>query len=499
MRKWALIWFLLVSLFVSGQRETNIWYFGRYAGLSFAGGKPVALLDSKLKTEEGTSVISDKQGRLLFYTNGVTVWNADHVVMKNGMNLQGDPSSTQSSVVIARPGMPGKYYLFTTAASAKEPGLCYSAIDMSLEGGKGDVVPKEKNVGLHTPVAEKITAVPHRNGKDTWLIAHAWKSNEFLAYLVTEQGVSQTPVSSRTGTVHGAMAYDAQGYMKASPDGSNLALALEISDIVEVLDFDNQSGAVSNPVTIKARPKSYVYGIEFSPDGSLLYYSAGGVGEIWQVNLQAGSEKEIQASAVMAGQVEKGKWIGALQLAGDGKIYFTIHETTFLGVIEHPDVQGAGCGYKNYAVSVAPRIVTLGLPNFAQGFFAREISRQVAYFSAAKMTTGKSFVLKGVNFDFAKFSLQSSSYAELDQLVVVLKKNKGWKITVTGHTDNTGNKSSNIVLSESRAQSVKDYLVQKGVAAERITCAGYGSSQPLASNATEAGRAKNRRVEVRLD
>lgn len=488
----------LVSCWAFTQKETNNWYFGRYAGLSFESGKPVPVLTNKMSTEEGSSVISDKEGKLLFYTNGVSVWNAKHEAMKNGMNLKGDPSSTQSSVAVAWPDHPGKYYLFTIAASGQEPGLSYSLVDMNLENGLGEVVEKEKNVPLRNMLTEKMTAVMHRNGKDTWLIVHGWQSNEFLAFLVTAKGIAKVPVSSKSGTVHDGADYNTQGYLKSNPDGTNLALALEASDLVEVFDFNNESGIVSNPVGIQAKAKSYVYGIEFSPNGSLLYYSAGGIGEIWQVNLQAGSEKAIRASATFVGKTAKGNWIGALQLASDRKIYFTIHKTNFLGVIENPDALGTACGYKNDAVSLAPRIATLGLPNFTQSFFHSGKSLKVDYFSEKTVGTDQTFILQSVNFDFAAYSLKPSSYVELNKVVAVLKQNPSWKIEIMGHTDNVGNKSSNLQLSENRAKAVKDYLVSQQIAADRITFSGHGSSRPIAGNSTDNGRAKNRRVEFRL-
>ncbi len=498
MKNIFLFLFIGVLPSVVAQKETNTWYFGRFAGISFASGKPVSITDSKLTTEEGSSVISDKEGKMLFYTNGVSVWNAKHEEMEHGVKLNGNPSSTQSSVVIAWPNHPGKYYLFTTAASGAPTGLGYSMIDMSLKAGLGDVVETERNVKINGPVTEKMTAVTHRNGIDTWLIAHLWNSNEFIAYLVTEKGVAKVPVSSKTGAIHQGTAINTQGYMKSSPDGSNLALVLEESDLVEVFDFNNESGVVSQPIAIQAKARSYVYGIEFSPDGSLLYYSAGGVGEIWQVNLQAGSEKAIQSSAVLAGKTARGEWIGALQLASDGKIYFTIYKTSFLGVIETPNYPAANCGYKNDAVALDGRIATLGLPNFAQSFFTQNHAAKVSYFDEKTVTTGKNFVLKGINFDFAKYSLQASSYVELKKLVAVLQKNPAYKVEIMGHTDNIGNKSSNILLSQNRAKAVKEYLVSQQIVAERITFSGYGSGKPIAGNGTEAGRAKNRRVEFRL-
>ncbi len=495
--------FLALALFSMSasfaQREADIWYFGNNAGVNFASGTPIALTDSKLKTEEGCSVISTKQGKMLFYTDGISVWNANHEVMSNGKGLKGDPSSTQSGVAIAWPNHQGMYYLFTVAATGQAAGIEYSLVDMKLAEGLGDVVETEKNIMLADSVTEKLTAVTHRNGKDIWVIAHGWNSDEFLAYLVTESGVSKTPISSKTGKVHTGPVLNTQGYMKSNPDGSNLALALENDDIVEIFDFDNAKGIVSQPITLTANPKSYVYGIEFSADGSILYYSAAGKGEVYQVNLQAGSPEAIQASSLMIGKTPNAEWVGALQLANDGKIYFTIYQKSFLGVIEKPGLLGLACEYKNNAVALAGNLATLGLPTFSQSFFTQDLTvKDVEYFNEKTVALGKTFVLKNINFDFAKYSLQATSYVELKKIVLVLQQNPTYKIEIAGHTDNVGNKSSNILLSQNRAKAVKEYLVSQKIAADRITFSGYGSSKPIANNETEAGRAKNRRVEFVL-
>jgi outer membrane protein OmpA-like peptidoglycan-associated protein len=489
-----LLSFFIPVVSVFAQKEADFWYFGNNAGIQFTAAGPVALENGALKTDEGCSVISTKEGKLLFYTDGITVWNSMHKIMSNGAGLKGDPSSTQSSVAIPRPKHPGEYYLFTVAATAQEAGIRYSLVDTRLNGGLGEVVQAEKNVALETPVTEKLTAVAHRNGTDIWVIGHGWKNNEFIAYLVTETGVNKTAVRSKVGMVHDGGNLNTQGYMKSNPDGSNLALALEEVDFVEMFDFDNSAGTVSNPITVKMKDKSYVYGVEFSPDGSLLYATAAGTGEIYQFNLQAGSTELIQASQVMVGKSPNKEWIGAMQIAADGKIYFPIYNTPFLGTIEKPNVPGIACGVKMNTVDLKGRTCTLGLPTFTQSFFENTKNETVTYFTGTAKK-GQKLVLKNVNFDFAKSTLQASSNAELMKVVAFMKANPSYRIALSGHTDNIGNKSSNLLLSQNRAAAVKAYLVAKGIAANRIETAGYGSSKPVASNSTDAGRAKNRRVE----
>lgn len=480
------------------QKEANFWYFGRNAGVDFSSGKPVAVTNGALNTDEGCAVISDKDGKLLFYTDGISVWNANHQLMPNGQGLKGNPSSTSSGVAVPKPESPGIYYLFSIAAIAGEDGLRYSIVDMGRNGGLGDVTDTAKNVPLNTPVTEKLTAVSHRNGKDIWVIAHGWNTDEFIAYLVTEKGLDKTPVISKTGLVHKGGTLNTQGYMKSNPDGSNIALALEESYEVELFDFDNATGKLSNPITVNFAEGSFPYGIEFSADGSILYVSAAGPGEIYQFNLQAGSNEAIQKSMLKIGQTPNKAWVGALQLANDGKIYFPIYNTEYLGVIHNPNAFGEDCRYENNYVKLGGKLATLGLPTFTQSFFNQEVKGQVTYFDPAKVQLDKAIVLKNITFDFAKHSLKASSYPELDKVVAMLKKFPDYKITLVGHTDNVGNKSSNLTLSLNRAKSVKEYLVSKGIAENRISFEGKGSSIPVATNQTEEGRLTNRRVEFVL-
>jgi OmpA-OmpF porin, OOP family len=109
------------------------------------------------------------------------------------------------------------------------------------------------------------------------------------------------------------------------------------------------------------------------------------------------------------------------------------------------------------------------------------------------------FKAENVQFVTGSSTLTSGAKAELNKLVKILNEDyPGIKIAIEGHTDNTGKAATNTALSEKRANSVKSYLVGKKVAADRLATAGFGSDQPVADNATAAGRAKNRRVTFKV-
>lgn len=103
-----------------------------------------------------------------------------------------------------------------------------------------------------------------------------------------------------------------------------------------------------------------------------------------------------------------------------------------------------------------------------------------------------------LEFETNKAIIKQSSYSSLDGLAQLLKSHPEWSVILKGYTDNTGNAAKNLQLSKDRAAAVKNYLIRKGVSAAHIQSFGYGSANPIASNATLAGRAKNRRVEIEL-
>jgi outer membrane protein OmpA-like peptidoglycan-associated protein len=119
---------------------------------------------------------------------------------------------------------------------------------------------------------------------------------------------------------------------------------------------------------------------------------------------------------------------------------------------------------------------------------------------AAMFEGKKSLVLEGVNFETNSAKLTSDSLTVLDRVAESLNASPDVKVEIAGHTDSVGGDSHNMSLSKARAESVRDYLVKKGVAASRLKARGYGETRPIADNGTAAGRARNRRVELtRID
>jgi OOP family OmpA-OmpF porin len=111
----------------------------------------------------------------------------------------------------------------------------------------------------------------------------------------------------------------------------------------------------------------------------------------------------------------------------------------------------------------------------------------------------RTIILDDVLFDFDKSNVKPEAGAILDRLVAFMNENKDKSVNLSGHTDNVGTEAYNQRLSERRVNSVKDYIVKKGVDAGRVSGQGFGESKPIADNKTREGRAKNRRVEIKVN
>ncbi|MFD2246548.1 gliding motility-associated C-terminal domain-containing protein [Pontibacter ruber] len=366
--------FSSLPLQLLAQKHANTWYFGN-AGLDFNHGTPlVALTNSAMDAFEGTATMSDENGELLFYSDGASIWNKKHQLMANGTELMGHPSSSQACIIVPHPGTKHLYYIFTTDSNGRPNGLRYSTIDLTKQGGLGEVT--EKNKALYTPTSEKLTAVRHANGKDIWVLTHEYGTNAFMAHLVTSTGVNATPIISKVGSVHAKEpnGINAIGCMKVSPDGKKLAISLGISgwnsDKIELFDFNSTTGVVSNPLILNTGPSPY--GIEFSPDNSKLYVSIDAGRQLVQFDVTAGAAA-MQNTRTTIGAIKptgSTRYVGStLQLGPDGKLYIAKPDSRYLAVVEAPNEKGIACKLVDDAVYLGGRTSQVGLPSFIQSFF----------------------------------------------------------------------------------------------------------------------------------
>ncbi len=422
------ITFLTILLFngltIFSQGEANNWYFGKNAGVSFNTTPPTVLTDGQINTLEGCTTISDATGALLFYTDGIRVWDRFNTIMPNGINLKGDPSSTSSALIVPQPNTPNIYIIFTVDEphhdnADNDPstvdgdgindGFMYSVVDMSLNGGAGDIVAGQKNIPLITydtsdplqsayKCSEKITAVKSDDCDSFWVITHF--VDTFYAFKVEQTGVNVNPVTSKIGVTVPLSGYrrNALGYIKASTEGNKLAVAhFGFATVtagngpgkVVLYDFDNITGAVSNEIELYNGDSPY--GIEFSQSGQRLYSAIGigneGIGQSFllqfdltlpDIDIPASGTRILNENGVNFSSFFE----GALQLAPDGKIYRTQYEDfatdtgDYLGIIENPEEIAANVIYVEKGLLVnsdGRRGVRLGLPPFIQSIFAQTI------------------------------------------------------------------------------------------------------------------------------
>lgn len=380
----------IYSLSSYSQGEANYWYFGEKAGLNFNNCTPQAITDGELDTIEGCSTFSDANGNLLFYSDGSTVWNRNHEVMPNGQNMLGNASSSQSVMIIPKPGSNTLYYIFTvgaeTISEGGEYGFNYYVIDMEAEAGLGDVVegPYDLSEGRAHDWTEKVAAVKGAESGTFWVVSYV--PDEFVAYKVTSDGVASTPVRSPAFPAN-----DRRGYLKLSPDGTKLAVAHQADGAFLLYNFNDSTGRASNQLNLPLITEgNKPYGVEFSANSQKLYVHASNdafnalsddnppdpthISTLFQFDVSLGSSSAIINSRTIIHEAEIFR--GSLQLGPDRKIYRSLAYSYTegipqLGVIENPEEDGLACNYNHASVGLLGRLSTQGLPPFIASIFSQ--------------------------------------------------------------------------------------------------------------------------------
>lgn len=393
---------LLLSLTLTAGYAQGVysrWDFGQRAALYFGPDSVRALTDSQLQSEEASATVCDDQGRLLFYGNGEQLWNRQHQPLSNGQNLGGSNHAAQGCAIVAKPGQPGRYYVFTLDAVENQlrGGLRLAEVDMALAGGLGAVVSKQQPVVPDTllrrlgatAVNEEMALVRHANGRDYWLITHLYVSNAFVSILLSPGVVpgSRCVVSAvgrQIGASNLTFPYAPGGSMAASPDGRRLAYTYAVSG-TELLDFDKATGRLSNPVRLElapgvARPdmNPYHYGAAFSPDGQLLYTSLvqpdpSALADqrpnvfVTQYLMQPVVSTVAQSGLVVYSTTQLlagglSRFVRGLQRGPDGLIYAAVNNGRSLDVIRQPNQRGGLCDYTVNGRRLAGRTAQLNLP-----------------------------------------------------------------------------------------------------------------------------------------
>ncbi|WP_282074668.1 T9SS type B sorting domain-containing protein [Maribacter aquivivus] len=437
--KVVIVWLLFHSILFS-QNQSNNWYFGFRAGIRFEDdGSVSALTDGQLNTLEGCSVVSDDQGDLLFYTDGKTVYNKLHTIMVNGENLFGQPSSTQSALIVPKPESENIYYIFTTNSQLEEmpnSGFNYSEVDMSLNNGLGEVT--SKNIKLLDDAAEKVAAIVKDCAQNSlWVIALGTNGaagtnrifNTFNAFEINSTGIVEPSIQSIVNDIKAH-----EGYLKFSLDGLKLASASLESGGLFLYDFDRNTGVVSNgqEITINSSTDFKPYGIEFSPNSNFLYVHASNNAAYLSYQSSSLFQYDLLAADISASQVvldeSRGLFRAALQLGPNGKIYRSLTETfdigtPFLGAINTPNELGLAANYEHNAVQLNGGIAAQGLPTLiAMIDFEVEIEEFTFNEEVLEFCLGDIFDIPATYLPGATYQWEKDNVLIIDEISNILSK-----------------------------------------------------------------------------
>lgn len=364
-------------------QEGSKWYFGGNAGLNFSSSPPAPLTDGKANAPEGVSSIANSKGVLLFYSDGVKIYNKDHEEMTcfglaQCEPLKGGPNSTQSVLIVPQPTCKGCEYLynvFTTSDINGQKLLTVSVVDMRRNNGKGAII--EQNTTLQQPTTERIASV--RNDRDStyWVVTHDYGTNVFRVFHATTGGLVES------GTFPLGMVQDttteAEGYMKftaADTLTGERTLAVVVpgppENHVELFSFNDSTGVLTYKKTLDLGPAPpTAYGVEFSPSGEKMYVTFQGKdgtsSYLKQYDLTLPDSLIVETAITIDSSATQK--FGALQIASDGKIYMAIQGSEYLAVINEPERDSyKTIEYERNGANLGGKNSSLGLPNMVQDF-----------------------------------------------------------------------------------------------------------------------------------
>ncbi len=360
------------TLSLYGQKRANHWPFADYE-LNFTNKKVNVTRAYASRLNRGMGVISDENGNLVMYTDGYSVFNKDHQQMQNGSALMPSTNntSTQESIIIPKPGSNNIFYIFSVDPwnGQTTSGLYYSIVDVSRNGGLGEVV--TKGVRLIQNTSNKLSATLHENGRDVWVITHENNSNKYFVLQITEMGISSTIKEQRLGASHAYWG----GQLKFSPDGRKVAV--NYTDPVRgmtLFKFDKLSGLLTDVIdfSIDGLNVPIAVGLEFSSDATKLY----GPGDysVIQYDVSMWDYNKIRDSRYRVSGNILYNSLRQFQLAPDGKIYITKGGggggTQHLGVVENPNSRGSEVVVKENGLYLMGGDSFVNYtPNFIQNYF----------------------------------------------------------------------------------------------------------------------------------
>lgn len=390
----VIIILLLASPIVSAQHEADNWIYGWGSWVNFSSGEPLTVPQfNAMFASYGSTSLSDSLGNLLFYSDGIDLYNRNHQLMLNSDGLMAAQWATNPCIAFPKPGDHSKYYLFTVGGrtgNTNRAGAEYSIIDMNLDGGNGAIISGQKNIPLQAADSayETIQGFKHGSRDAYWVILRNHRSpNKFLSFLVDQAGVNQTPVVSSC-ILYFEPGGNQSEIMKASADGRYLLFADRNGTagnpgMVELYSFNNITGLLTPKLLFNSNSETNT-GSEFSANSEMLYLSSSDFKpqlnerERWicQYDMsKIDNLTQFENSAYKMVNDTSMFPLGNLLLANNGKIYF-IHPDLnnpsspgFLSAINDPSQQGAACDLQLKVVETGDLFE--GLPTFISSFMSQ--------------------------------------------------------------------------------------------------------------------------------
>lgn len=358
-----LLFILPFILFAQG--ENNIWPLNIGKILDFNHTPPLFKdIDVLLYAEAPKTSVCNANGDLLFYSDRRSLYDKNFQITPNGHGLIDDNYLTAMPVLsVPMIGEERKYYLFTLNAGFNLSGdfipgeLRYSIIDMSLNNSNGDIVEGQKNKLLQNNLTGRLVAAQGLCGS-VWVLSHELNTNRFLAFEITEAGIS-SPVVSEVGRNLEAFPWDIissnEGMMWFSPNYEKLALFGGRYKFVELFDFNRFTGKVSNPITLPIEDNTItVRSGCFSPDSEKLYVTeiyrinndSTEISNYFQFDLSINDSIAVQTSKTLIETTDLGgSHLTQMQLGPDNIIY--ISEANTVAAIFEPNKIGPEVDYRD--------------------------------------------------------------------------------------------------------------------------------------------------------
>jgi hypothetical protein len=367
---------LPLTSFAQNQGINNHWLVGYdsewglpfgISRLDFNSGSPIITYDSlEMEFRHTHANISDDQGNLLFYTNGIYIADATNDTMINGSGINPGGYANyvpdgmlipQGVLILKKPSSQNLFYLFhNTADDYPNSSISYrlymSIVDMNNIGGLGSVIIKNFALINDSLNPGKITACKHANGRDWWIVCHRVNSNKYYKILFTPTGLPQ--VSSQN---IGAIRLDDAGQAKFSPDGNYFGYTYEQGGF-DLFHFDRCNGMFTNIMNDTVfNPLGFNSGLEFSPNSQFVYVCNSE--DIYQYDVT--SPNVLATKTIVAvydgfknpPPFQLGTYLVWPQLAPDGKIYITTGNSTFFfHTIDDPDLPGMSCSVNQHSVQI---------------------------------------------------------------------------------------------------------------------------------------------------